>query len=27
VDVDGFLRQVAAARAAGSLDPPPLDVP
>jgi uncharacterized protein len=27
VDVDGFLRQVASARAAGSLDPPPLDVP
>jgi hypothetical protein len=25
--VDAFLRQVAAARAAGSLDPPPLDVP
>jgi predicted metal-dependent hydrolase len=27
VDVDAFLRQVAAARAAGSLDPPALDVP
>jgi predicted metal-dependent hydrolase len=27
VDVDHFLSQVAAARAAGSLDPPPLDVP
>ena len=27
VDVDHLLRQVAAARAAGSLDPPPLDVP
>jgi hypothetical protein len=25
--VDAFLRQVAAARAAGSLDPPALDVP
>jgi hypothetical protein len=25
--VDAFLRQVAAARAAGSLDPPRLDVP
>jgi len=27
VDVDAFLRQLAAARAAGSLDPPPLDIP
>ena len=27
VDVDAFLRQVATARATGSLDPPPLDVP
>jgi predicted metal-dependent hydrolase len=27
VDVEALLRQVAAAREAGSLDPPPLEVP
>jgi predicted metal-dependent hydrolase len=27
IDVDALLRQVATARTAGSLDPPPLDVP